>query len=104
MNIIFAPNLVRIFTHEPALIEVGADCLRIFSYGYLLYAWGMVMIQAFNGAGDTYTPTWINLFCFWILEIPLAYVLAVALDVGPRGVYGSVVVAESMMALIGIII
>lgn len=101
---IFAEALVRIFTNEPALVAIGADCLRVFSYGYLLYAWGMVMVQSFNGAGDTYTPTWINLFCFWLLEIPLAYILAITLGVGERGVYVSVVIAESAMALVGIVI
>ncbi|MEE9269072.1 MAG: MATE family efflux transporter [Candidatus Krumholzibacteria bacterium] len=101
--LVFSEELVRIFTREPAVVAVGADCLRVFSYGYLLYAWGMVMSQAFNGAGDTYTPTVINFFCFWLLEMPLAYLLAIVLGVGERGVYASVVVAESAMALAGII-
>ena len=102
--LVFSEELVGIFTREPAVVAVGADCLRIFSYGYLLYAWGMVMSQAFNGAGDTYTPTVINFFCFWLLEMPLAYLLAIVLGVGERGVYASVVVAESAMALAGIVI
>lgn len=102
--LVFSRQLVGIFTDEPAVIAVGADCLRVFSYGYLLYAWGMVMIQAFNGAGDTYTPTWINFFCFWLFEIPLAYVLAIVLGVGERGVYWSVVIAESVMAIAAIVL
>lgn len=100
--LVFSGELVRIFTTEPAVVAVGADCLRVFSYGYVLYAWAMVMTQAFNGAGDTYTPTVINFFCFWLLELPLAYVLAITLGVGERGVYVSVVVAESALALIAI--
>jgi putative MATE family efflux protein len=102
--LVFSEQLVRIFTDDPAVVAVGADCLRVFSYGYVLYAWGMVMIQAFNGAGDTYTPTAINFFCFWLLEIPLAYLLAITLGVGERGVYVSVVIAESVMALTGIML
>ena len=102
--LVFSGELVRIFTSEPAVVAVGADCLRVFSYGYVLYAWAMVMTQAFNGAGDTYTPTVINFFCFWLLELPLAYVLAITLGVGERGVYASVVVAESALALIAIVL
>lgn len=94
--------LVRLFTSEPAVVAAGAQCLRIVAYGYLFYAWGMVMPQAFNGAGDTFTPTRINLFCFWMLEIPLAYSLAIGLGYGQNGVYWSIVVAESVAGLIGI--
>jgi len=105
--VIFITNsefLVRIFTQETAVVEVGAKCLRILSYGYLLYAMGMVVVQAFNGAGDTITPTWINLFCFWVLELPLAYTLALPMGFNENGVFVSIVVAESMMTIIGIII
>jgi putative MATE family efflux protein len=102
--IIFNEELVRIFTHEPGVVAIGADCLRIFAYGYLVFAWGMVMVQAFNGAGDTYTPTWINLFCFWLFELPFAYLLAIKLGVGERGVYVSVVAAETLMTIVAIIL
>lgn len=102
LYIVFDEALVRLFTDEPGVIEAGAECLRIMAYGYILFAWGMVMPQAFNGAGDTLTPTWINFFCFWLLEIPLAYVLALHLEVGPSGAYWSIVVAEAMAALIAI--
>ncbi len=100
--ILFNETLVRIFTAEPGVVAAGAECLRIMSYGYLIYAWGMVMLQAFNGAGDTITPTKINFFCFWLLEIPLAYLLAMELGVGEGGVYWAIVVAEAAAALAAI--
>jgi len=84
------------------VMAVGADCLRIVSYGYVLYAWELVMIQAFNGAGDTMTPTRINLVCFWLIEIPVAYVLAMKTSVGAHGVYWSIVIAESIAGLVAI--
>jgi Na+-driven multidrug efflux pump len=95
-------ELVRIFTDEPEVIAVGADCLRIVSYGYVLYAWELVMLQAFNGSGDTMTPTWINLVCFWAIEIPIAYLMALKLGVGAHGVYWSIVIAESIAGLVAI--
>jgi len=101
---IFANELlVRIFTSEPAVVAAGAQCLRTVAYGYIAYAWGMVMLQAFNGAGDTLTPTIINFFCFWLLEIPLAYLLALKLGANESGVYWSILVAESVAGLVGIV-
>src|SRR5262249_39826530 len=69
--VLFAGPLVRLFTTDPAVVANGSACLRYVSSGFLFYAFGMVITQAFNGAGDTWTPTWINLFCFWLFEIPL---------------------------------
>ena len=100
--IFFNEELVRIFTSEPGVVAAGAECLRVVAYGYLFYAWELVMIQAFNGAGDTVTPTKINFFCFWVLEIPLAYLLALKLGAGEAGVYWSIVVAESTAGLVAI--
>ncbi len=94
--------LVRIFTQEGAVVAAGAQCLRIVSYGYLFYAWELVMIQAFNGAGDTITPTKINFFCFWLFEIPFAYLLALKWGAGEQGVYWAIVATESMAGLIAI--
>src|SRR5438105_11621441 len=98
--VVFADRLIRLFTNDPAVIPYGAACLRFVSYGFLFYAYGMVMTQAFNGAGDTWTPTRINLFCFWLWEIPLAYVLSHRLGWGPRGVFAAIAVAFSTLAVV----
>jgi putative MATE family efflux protein len=96
--ILFAEPVVRLFTHDPEVVPLGAACLRIVSYGNLGYAYFMVMMQAFNGAGDTITPTIVNFFGFWLLEIPLAYVLAIPLGMRSNGVFASIAIAESAMA------
>jgi putative MATE family efflux protein len=96
--IFFAEPIVRLFTHDATVIPLAAKCLRIVSYGNIGYAYGMVMLQAFNGAGDTVTPTIVNFFGFWLLEIPLAYWLAIHLRVGPNGAFWSIVVAEAAIA------
>ncbi|MCP4202317.1 MAG: MATE family efflux transporter [bacterium] len=98
--ILWAEFFVGLFTQEAEVTANAVACLRIVSYGYLVYALGMVLVQAFNGAGDTVTPTIINLFCFWLFEIPLAYTLARTLGYGPKGVYASIVCAEAMMAIV----
>ena len=97
--VIGAPFLVSLFTSDPAIVPYGVACLRYVSYGFLFYAYGMVLTQAFNGAGDTWTPTWLNLFVFWLWEIPLAYVLAKVLGWGPRGVFFAITVAFSTLAV-----
>jgi putative MATE family efflux protein len=96
--VLFAEPVVRLFTHDPAVVPLGAACLRIVSYGNLGYAYFMVMMQAFNGAGDTITPTIVNFFGFWLLEIPLAYTLAIPLHMRSNGVFFSIAIAESAMA------
>jgi putative MATE family efflux protein len=100
----FATPVVRLFTSDPVVIPLAATCLRILSYGNIGYAYGMVMLQAFNGAGDTVTPTIVHFFGFWILEIPLAYFLAIPAHVGANGVYISIVVAECAIAGAGILL
>jgi putative MATE family efflux protein len=97
--VVFANPIARLFTNDPMVAPVAADCLRIISYGYLFYAYGMVLTNSFNGAGDTWTPTWLNLFCFWLWEIPLAYVLARHFGLGPRGVAWAVTIAFSTLAV-----
>src|SRR5437660_6939583 len=91
--ILFAEPIVRLFTHDPAVVPLGTSCLRILSYGNVGYAYGMVMLQAFNGAGDTVTPTIVNLFGFWLLEIPLAWWLALRAGFASNGVFFSLVIA-----------
>jgi putative MATE family efflux protein len=102
--LVFATPAVRLFTNDPAVVPLAATCLRILSYGNIAYAYGMVMLQAFNGAGDTITPTWVHFFGFWLLEIPLAYFLAIPAHVGANGVYISIVVAEGAIAVAGILL
>jgi len=102
--VIAAEPVIRLFTNDPAVVPLAVSCLRILSYGNVGYAYGMVMLQAFNGAGDTVTPTIVNLFGFWLLEIPLAYVLAIPAKFGPTGVYYSIVVAEAAIAVAGVLI
>jgi putative MATE family efflux protein len=99
-----AEPLVAVFSSDPAVRRLGASCLRVVSYGYAFYAWGMVLVQAFNGAGDTVTPTWINLGCYWLFQIPLALVLAQGLGYGPLGVFLAITLAESLLAVVGLIV
>ena len=96
--ILFAEPIVAMFISDPEVVRLGAACLRIVSYGNLGYAYFMVMMQAFNGAGDTITPTIVNFFGFWLFEIPLAYVLAKPLGMHSNGVFFSIAIAESAMA------
>jgi putative MATE family efflux protein len=102
--LVFATPVVRLFTNDPVVVPLAATCLRILSYGNIGYAYGMVMLQAFNGAGDTVTPTIVHFFGFWILEIPLAYFLAIPAHMGANGVYISIVVAEAAIATAGILL
>jgi len=102
--VFFADTVVRLFTHDPAVLPLASSALRIFSYGNIGYAYAMVMLQAFNGAGDTVTPTIVNFFAFWMLEIPLAYFLAIHTGMRAPGVYWSVVVAEASMAAVSILL
>jgi putative MATE family efflux protein len=98
--IFFAPQIIWFFTDDPNVSHYGVDCLRIVAYGFLFYAYGMVLGQSFNGAGDTWTPTIINLFVFWLWEIPLAYALSVWAGMGPRGVFVAMMVAFSTLAVV----
>jgi len=102
--VIFAEPVIRLFTNDPEVVPLAASCLRILSYGNIGYAYGMVMLQAFNGAGDTVTPTIVNFFGFWLLEIPLAYALAIPLHMRSKGVFLSIVIAEGAIAAAGIVL
>jgi putative MATE family efflux protein len=99
-----ATPLVRLFTHDPAVVPLAASALRILSYGNIAYAYGMVMLQAFNGAGDTVTPTIVNFFGFWILEIPLAVWLALHQGLHSTGVFLSIVIAQAAVAATGMLL
>jgi putative MATE family efflux protein len=94
--------LVGLFTDDPAVVPNAVDCLRILGYGNVLYAWGMVLVQAFNGAGDTITPTIINVVGFWLCEIPLAWALSHPAGMGVRGVFASIPIAELLITLLGL--
>ncbi|RMG62968.1 MAG: MATE family efflux transporter [Bacteroidetes bacterium] len=98
--ILFAPELIAAFDDTPAVVASGAACLRTICLGYVAFAYGMVLSQALNGAGDTRTPTLLNLIAFWGVQIPLAYVLSQSMDWGAPGVYWAMVIAELLFAMI----
>jgi putative MATE family efflux protein len=98
--VIFPDLVVSVFTTDPAVAGYARDCLRIVGYGYAFYGLGMVMESSFNGAGDTWTPTYLNFFIFWMFEIPLAYLLANHFGYGPQGVFWALTLAFSMLAVV----
>ena len=101
---VFAGPIIRIFSTEPQVVAYGISCLRYVCLGYIFFAYGMVLIQSFNGAGDTVTPTVLNIFGFWLFQIPLAYVLSITLKYGPTGVFFAIAAAESLIAIVAIIL
>ena len=100
----FGETLMRFFTSNNLAIAEGTLCLHILAISYMFFAYGMVLTQAFNGAGDSKTPTYINLFVFWMLQIPLAYLLSKYLKMGTLGVYIAIGIAESVLAIVSIIL
>jgi putative MATE family efflux protein len=102
--IVFAPWIIGLFTQDSAVVPIAVNCLRIFSCGNIAFAYGMVLMAAFNGAGDTLTPTYVNFFGFWILEIPLAWWLAMHTFMRVNGVFVSVVIAQAVVVLIGLVL
>ncbi len=101
--IAFAERIIAMFTSDPAVVPLAVSGLRLLSYGYISYGYGMVITAAFNGAGDTFTPTVLNLICFWVCQIPVAWLLSSQTGLGPRGVYVAVLIADSLLALLGIL-
>lgn len=95
---------IRLFVDDEVVISFGTRALQVISFGYICYAFGMVMPQAFNGAGDTATPTWINFISFWLVQIPMAYLLALVFDWDENGVFFSIVIGETVLAILGIIL
>jgi putative MATE family efflux protein len=89
-----APLILKAFTSDPTVSGYAIHCLRVVALGYPLYAYGMVLTQSFNGAGDTWTPTWLNLACFWVFELPFAWALAHSLGLGPVGLPGAEALAH----------
>ena len=98
--LIWSQPIVGLFSPITTVIATASLCLRIFACGYIFYAFGMVLIQSFNGAGDTKTPTYINLVCFWVFQLPLAYFTAIKLNWGPIGVMVAIVSAEILLTII----
>lgn len=94
-----AKPIIGFFTEDQEVILLGAKSLQIISLGYVFYAYGMVLSQAFNGAGDTRTPLWINIVGFWLIEIPLAWWLSTPLGIGPKGIFMAIAISESLVAL-----
>jgi putative MATE family efflux protein len=99
-----APEIIALFTTDPVVAPMAVNALRIFSCGNVSYSYGMVITAAFNGAGDTATPTILNLICFWLCQIPLAWALAFHSGLGPNGVYVAVLVSDSLLAVLGILL
>jgi putative MATE family efflux protein len=104
ITIVFGKTFINFFTEDPQIQQIAAKANFIMSLGYVFYGIGMVLVNAFNGAGDTWTPTWINFFGFWTFQIPLAYFLAKYLEMGPTGVFIAVPVAETAICIAGFIL
>lgn len=100
---VFPKFWVKFFTDETGIIQYAADCLFYVAICYPFLAFGLVVVQSFNGAGDTYTPTWINLFVYWLFQIPLAYFLAIPLDMQSNGVFIGIAISESMVAIVAVL-
>jgi MATE family, multidrug efflux pump len=96
----FSEPIIHLFTREPDVAPIAASCLRIVAIGFMFYAFGMVVVQSFNGAGDTTTPVLVNLGCFWFIKIPLAYTLARLVGMGPRGGFIAIAIAYSVQSVI----
>jgi len=101
---VFGRQISMLFSDVALVIDYGALTLKYLGISYVCFAWGMVIAQAFNGAGDSKTPTWINLVCFWMIQIPLAYLLAENYNWGPEGIFWAIIIAETILATISIYI
>ena len=98
----FPETLMRIFTDDQIVVEHGVVSLQIISLGFIFYGLGMVLVQGINGSGDTNTPTWINFICFWIIELPLAFLLAIVFDLGLAGACIAIITGETMLTILGL--
>ena len=104
LMLLFDDQIASFFSDEPEVLGFAVQCLQIFAYGYVGWGFGMAVIQAFNGAGDTMTPTKINFVCYWMLQIPLAFALAKYAHMNASGVYLAIMIAESLLAVVGIMV
>ena len=102
--LILAPGIANLFSDDPVVVQYTTSCLRILGLGCPMYAIGMIVTQALNGAGDTVTPTLLNIACFWVLQVPLAYWLATSMQGGPNGVFWSIVISESLLTVLCVIV
>lgn len=101
--VIWPEPIIRLFVQQADVVSKSIECLRIVSIGFIAYGFGMVLVNSLNGAGDTITPMFINIFCFWLFEIPLAYILAIKFGMQERGVYYAIVIAETAMTLTALV-
>jgi putative MATE family efflux protein len=97
--VVMPSPFISLFIHDPLVLKAGIECLRIVSIGFIAYGFGMVLVNSFNGAGDTTTPLTINIFAFWLIEIPLAWLLAIKAGMNEEGVFTAIVIAESLMTI-----
>lgn len=104
MSVLAAPWIAALFSSDPDVLRYGTSCIRILGIGYPMYAIGMIMIQSLNGAGDTATPSTLNLLCFWLVQIPLAWWLAEPLSLGPNGIFWAIVIAESLLTVLSVMV
>lgn len=100
----FAEKIIMLFNTTPQVVEYGTLCLQIIAAGYVFYAYGMVLTQAFNGAGDTRTPTKINFLIFWVLQLPFAYVMAITFKFGAVGVFLAISIAEILLTVLSYVL
>jgi Na+-driven multidrug efflux pump len=96
--------IMRIFSADEVVVRYGTQCLRIVAFGYAFYGYGMVVVQAFNGAGDSRTPTILNLFCYWFFQVPLAWVLAMQTPLQATGTFWAIAITESVIAVVAILL
>ena len=101
--IAFAPQIIGLFNETPDVVKYGSLCLRIMTAPFVFYGFGMIILNAFNGAGDTKTPTYINFISYWLLQLPFAYVAAITLNYGPIGVFWAIAAGELVMTILAII-
>ncbi len=101
---VFARQIAGFFSEDDDVLAYAIQCLYIFAYGYVGWGFGMAVIQAFNGAGDTMTPTYINVLCFWVVQVPMAYMLAITLGIGPEGVFWAVFTADMLSCVVGVLV